>query len=193
MRVTQCRGSLYICLHDENLDQHMDELRNNDLKRTPEQLREWLSRWPFSRFVTLTLNEPGMGVSHKLSATASRMRDRLYQFDARMNHKLLGKHWQRRPANRMLHFFAPEKLNHNPHWHGLVCFYQATGDDLLRQESIFDLNAQSIWADLVPKGSADVKPVKDLPGGIDYVAKSQWLQINYEHCIFPDEFWATHL
>lgn len=171
----------------------MNELAINDMKRTPEQLREWLARWPFSRFVTLTLNEPGMGVGHYTSATAAHMRDRLYQFDGRMNHKLLGKDWQRRPDNRMFHFFAPEKLTHNPHWHGVVCFYGATGDELLRQENIFDHYAPSIWSDLVPKGSVDVKPVNDLPGGIEYIAKSQWLQVNYDHCIFPDEFWATHL
>lgn len=171
----------------------MNELAINDMKKTPDQLGVWLSRWPFSRFVTLTLNEPGMGLSYNITKTASHMRDRLYHFDARMNRKLLGKDWQRRPDNRMLHFFAPEKLANNPHWHGVVCFYGAEGDELIRQETIFDRFASSIWSDLVPKGSADVKVINDLPEVINYIAKSQRLRENYDHCIFPDEFWATHL
>jgi hypothetical protein len=165
----------------------------SDMYKAPELLREWLSNWPFSRFVTLTLNEPGTGVSRSISSTAAHMRERLYQFDARMNRRLLGKDWQRRPDNRIFYFFAPEKLAQNPHWHGVVYFYGAVGDELKRQEAIFDRRAPSIWKDLAPKGSVDVKAIDDLPGGIGYIAKMQWLRVNYDHCIFPDEFWATHL
>lgn len=168
-------------------------LAHQDRIRTPVALREWLSQWPFSRFVTLTLNEPGMGALRQAETTASHMRDRLYQFDARMNRKLIGRDWQKRPDNRMFHFFAPEKLTTNPHWHGVVGFYKAHGDELRRQEKIFDRHTGNIWGDLVPKGSTDVKPINDLPGGIDYVAKTLSIQVNFDHCIFQDEFWATRL
>ena len=134
-----------------------------------------------------------MGKIDQISATAAHMRDRLYHFDARMNRKLLGRDWQRRPDNRMFHFFAPEKLDTNPHWHGLVCFYGAHGNELARQEQLFDRYARWIWCDLVPKGSVDVKAIDDLPGGIDYVAKSLSMRVNWDHCIIPDEFWATRL
>lgn len=171
----------------------MNDLAVSDMKRTPAELRKWLSSWPFTRFVTLTLNEPGMGVQHRATSTAKLMRERLYQFDARMNRKLIGRDWQKRPHNRMYHFFAPEKLDAHPHWHGVVCFYGAQGDELRRQEAIFDRHAGRIWNRLVPKGSTDVKPINDLPGGIDYVVKTLSLRLNFDHCIVPDEFWATHL
>lgn len=172
---------------------HMTALPPNRLPFAPSDIRMWIARWPFSRFVTLTLNSPGMGKVETIAATASHMRDRLYQFDARMNRKLIGRDWQRRPDNRMFHFFAPEKLATNPHWHGLVYFFGAQGSELRRQEDMFDRHADSIWSDLVPKGSADVKAIYDLPGGVDYVAKSLPSLLNWDYCIFPDEFWAMHL
>ena len=161
--------------------------------RSQAELRDWLSQWPFSRFVTLALNERGIGDSRQVASTATHMRDRLRQFDARMNHKLIGRDWQRRPDNRMFHFFAPEKIITNPHWHGLVCFFGAEGDELARQEEVFDRYAGAIWSDLVPKGSTNVQAIFDLPGGIEYVAKTLWDEVNFDQCILPDEFWATHL
>lgn len=179
--------------YDTNTGLHMRSLIKQNTPHLSDHLLEWLSRWSYSRFVTLTLNEPGMGSLGSAAATALRMRERLYQFDARMNRKLIGREWQRRPDNRMWHFFAPEKLSVNPHWHGLVGFHRAEGDELRRQEEMFDQEAPFIWRSLVHKGSVDVKPINDLPGGIEYVAKSLSMTVNWDHCIFPDEFWETSL
>lgn len=160
---------------------------------TPALMSSWLQHWNFTRLVTLTFNQPGDGMHHAIDGTAAFMRDRLYHFDARMNRRLIGRDWQRRPDNRMFHFFAPEKIQANPHWHGLVCFYRAAGEELSRQHAIFDRHAKTIWGELAPKGTLDVKPVDDLLGGIDYVAKSLQTRVNWDHCIFPDQFWATRL
>lgn len=161
------------------------------LTERPALMTDWLRQWEFDRFVTLTFNRPGDGLAHTASAAARHMRSKLRDWDARMNRLLIGKEWQRRPDNRIFHFFAPEKIAVNPHWHGLVCFYGADAKERERQGKLFDQNIGAVWSRITPAGSVDVQPMNDDPNRISYVAKSLCLELNFEHCIFPDQFWAN--
>lgn len=167
---------------------HIDAATLRMLSRTPALMTEWLSRWDFTRFVTLTFSQPGDGMNYAVGGTITFMRDRLKQMDARMNRKIIGRDYYNRPANRLFHFFAPEKIATNPHWYGVVSFYGANEEERARQEKLFDENLGPIWSRLVPAGTVDLKPINDRSGGIGYVAKALCLEVNFNHCVLPDEF-----
>jgi hypothetical protein len=167
---------------------HPNETAIRALSQSPKLISEWLGKWQFDRFITLTFNDAGDAKPSSASATASKMRKHLRDWDARMNRMLIGRDWLKRQDNRMFHFFTPEKITTNPHWHGLVSFFGADEPEKIRQGRIFDENAERIWKFLVPSGTADVKIIDDQAEFISYVAKSVCLEVNYGHFIVQDEF-----
>ena len=61
----------------------------------------WLERWKFDRYITLATNDPslagkpvpGSSIPHGL------IRDRLREWDGRLNRAILGKHWAKRDSD----------------------------------------------------------------------------------------------
>lgn len=145
-------------------------------------------QWPFDRFVTLTLNEPGDGTHLSAERTARRMTRLLREWDARMNRKLIGRDWLHRPDNRIFGFYGPEKISANPHWHGLVHFFGADNAERERQSKVFDDNITPIWNRVAPAGTVESVFPADLEGAVSYVAKSLCVGINYNCFILPDSF-----
>lgn len=141
---------------------------------------DWLDNWEFTRFVTLATNDS--------SLSGANYRQTLRRWDARMNHKLLGKHWAARHSDRMWAFYFLEKAETNPHWHGLIRFYTFQNKPLAEQHRIFDENAGKVWKRLVPSGSVNVQAVTVQRGAADYVAKMLGYQVSYESFVTPDEF-----
>src|SRR3954463_85192 len=86
------------------------------------EIIDWIDQWHFTRFVTLTFNDnstgdariPGSQIKYEF------LRDRLKEWDARMNRAILGKDWANRYPDRIFAFWFLEKPTTNPHWHGLV-------------------------------------------------------------------------
>src|SRR5215207_313323 len=122
---------------------------------------DWLDSWEFSRFVTLATNDVSITGS---SLPTSKLpygilRDRLREWDGRMNRQIVGKHWRKREADRMWAFYFLEKPDVNPHWHGLVRFFPIEGKSEAYQQAVFDENAGPTWKELVPSGTVDVQPV----------------------------------
>jgi hypothetical protein len=153
------------------------------------EIPAWIDRWQYSRFITLATNDTGLGSENYNAAVPNaRMRDLLREFDGRMNHAILGKHWARRDADRIWAFWFLEKPNSNPHWHGLVRFFPVDGYPITAEEAIFDERAEPVWKRLVPGGSVDVKPITVQRGVIDYVGKMVSYPISYESFVTPDEF-----
>ena len=151
---------------------------------------EWLDNWRFTRFVTLATNDPGMGDARLLGSKQPYgvLRDRLREWDGRMNHAILGKHWAQRDADRIWAVYFLEKPNSNPHWHGLVRFFPVDNRPEHQQQEIFDEHAERIWKKLVPSGTVNVQPITVQRGVIDYVAKLIPYPLSYEHFVTPDEF-----
>jgi hypothetical protein len=156
----------------------------------PQEIPRWLDQWRFTRFVTLAFNDP-MSADARLPGSQLKfgfLRERLRRWDARMNHALLGKHWAERDADRAFAFYTLEKANVNPHWHGLVRFFQVSGMTIADQESIFDERAEPAWKKLVRSGTVDVQPITLQQGVANYVAKTLGYELSYEHYVVPDEF-----
>jgi hypothetical protein len=136
----------------------------------------WLNQWQFSRFVTLAFNDPA---SHRAGAfqdagSEGHHRRALRKWDARVNHKLLGKNWAAMHADRTFSFYSPEKFETNPHWHGFIKFFSDDEIEVARQASLFDEYAGQIWKKIVPSGSFDAKVIRDQGPIADYILK---------HCI----------
>jgi hypothetical protein len=152
------------------------------------EITDWIDKWHYSRFVTLATNDPKLAVVHRDAAIpGSRMRDRLREFDGRMNHAILGRHWAKRDADRIWAFWFLEKPEINPHWHGLVRFFPVENMTIAEQEAIFDQNAELIWKKLVPTGSVDVQPITVSRGVIEYVGKMLGYPVSFESFVTPDE------
>lgn len=150
----------------------------------------WLELWKFDRYVTLATNDPslagkpapGSSIPHGL------IRDRLREWDGRVNHAILGKHWAKRHADRMWSFFFLEKADVNPHWHGLVRFFPVENMTIGDQTALFEGNAERIWKKLVPPGSVDIQVITEQRGLADYITKMTPHEISYAHFVTPDEF-----
>lgn len=126
--------------------------------------------WSF--FVTLSSNDrsrasKSSGPSFATTAGAEAfMRNRLRNWDARVNRALLGKHWLLKPDERLQAFAVLEKPASNPHWHLLVQMRcQHPRRDFVEA-------AEVAWQALVAAGSVDVQPVVSRVGLSRYVTKS---------------------
>lgn len=150
-----------------------------------DALKDWLHRYPFQRRVTLAVNEPLSGRTPE--AIGLQMRELAKKFDARLCHALIGKNWARLHDHRPLTFFALEKAEAHPHWHGLV-WVHAEGFELGKQLLTIDKEAGKIWKKLAPAGSCDVQRVDNLDKAIDYATKSLPDMLNLECFVVPDEF-----
>ena len=137
----------------------------------------WLENWKFDKFFTLATNK---------SVAPAIMRDRLREWDGRMNRKIVGREWSERIEDRMFSFYFLEKPVTNSHWHGLVRFF---GDDGLRakQQLIFDDQIEKLWRKLVPTGTVEVRQVYDQAGANEYVAKELYHELQYTQMVTPDE------
>jgi hypothetical protein len=154
-----------------------------------KDFRKWLQEWQFTRFITLTFNDsmvgdaPAAGSSQKGGFVYARLK----MWDARVNAKLLGKHWAKMAPDRTFAFFVLEKSASNPHWHGLVRFYTEDPAELLRQEGLFDQHAGRIWRRLVKSGTSDIQIVTDQAGATKYITKSFGNDVDYWNFIVPDQ------
>jgi hypothetical protein len=74
---------------------------------TQHQMLDWLQRYQWTHFVTLALNDPGVGLD--------RARNILKGWDARMNRRLFGPKWHKKPDERLFAFYFFEKPETNPH------------------------------------------------------------------------------
>lgn len=153
-----------------------------------EAIIPWLKSWPYHRFVTLTFNDARyLPASGDRSAHVPKLRERLKNWDARMNHAILGRHWATSP-DRMFCFYFPEKIDTNPHWHGAIRFFADDLAELERQAKLFDSYAAVWWSKLVPSGTVDIQPIYSVDGLLPYLVKAQWDVLNFDNLILPDAF-----
>lgn len=137
-----------------------------------EALAGMLQDHNWSFFVTLSSNDrsrASKSSAPSFSTTASAeafMRDRLRNWDARVNRALLGKHWLVRPDERLQAFAVLEKPASNPHWHLLVKMR------CRHPKRDFVEVAEEAWLSLVAAGSVDVQPVASQVGLSRYMTKS---------------------
>ena len=153
------------------------------------EIAEWVDRWQYSRFITLATNDISLGTAQLPTSKLPHgvLRDRLREWDGRINHAILGKHWAKRHSDRIWAFYFLEKPSSNPHWHGLIRFFPVDDYPQVEQERAFDANASPIWKNLVPSGTVDIKPITVQRGIIDYVGKMLPYPLSYEHFVTPDE------
>jgi hypothetical protein len=112
-----------------------------------------MSGHDFTLFVTLNLN---------MMTTAEGALSKLRAFDARMNSKLLGTGWSRKPnEDRLKYFGALEHIHSNPHWHLLI-----ESDNPMRVRALGNM----VWTKLVPSGEFHAKLIADAPDPEEYRA-----------------------
>tara|TARA_R110002095_G_scaffold208630_1_gene194475 strand:- start:1805 stop:2269 length:465 start_codon:yes stop_codon:yes gene_type:complete len=128
------------------------------------------NEWSF--YVTLSSNDRARASKSSSPSFASAakaelfMRDRLRNWDARVNRALLGKHWQVRSQERLEAFGVLEKPASNAHWHLLVKMR------CLHPKREFEGVAEEAWQALVTTGSVDVQPVGSVIGLSRYITKT---------------------
>src|SRR5262249_6893004 len=138
---------------------------------------------------TLATNDPGLATAQLPTSRLPHgiLRDRLREWDGRINHAILGRHWAQRDGDRLWSFFFLEQPLSNPHWHGLVRFFPVDNFPTEEQEHLFDGNAGRIWKKLVPSGTVNIQPITVQTGVINYIAKFVAHPLSYEHYVTPDE------
>ncbi|MBO9399944.1 hypothetical protein J7399_10415 [Shimia sp. R9_1] len=151
-----------------------------------DAMREWLGPMYFTHLVTLTTNDQ--------SFKRERMKDRLRNWDGRVNREIVGPKWLKRYDERINWIAFPEKAGVNPHWHLLL---QLTSDQIrdLGASNDFNRIVKRTWSKLVPSGSSDVELIKasvaDSTTVADYVTKSLGYEPNIEDFVIFREFFDT--
>jgi hypothetical protein len=141
------------------------------------QMKNFLSRYTFTHFVTLATNDPMI--------SAENMKRLLKTWDAMLNRRLCGKHWSKLHDRRSVWFAYSEKLQVNPHWHLLMAVDEECG----RQEELakIDFRIDQIWCKLKWSGTTDVQPVTS-SGALNYVLKDLSRPENIENFVVWNEF-----
>ncbi len=141
--------------------------------------------WTF--FVTLSSNDRARASRSSAPSFASAaradafMRDRLRNWDARVNRALLGKHWLVRPDERIEAFGVLEKPASNAHWHLLVKMY------CLHPKREFEVVAEEAWQALVATGSVDVQAVGSIVGLSRYLTKTMPYSLSSDRTVILPE------
>lgn len=130
-----------------------------------EAMSDWLRDRRHTHFVTLRPNDP--------MASHDRMVLLLKDWDARVNRKIAGPKWRKRPDERMQWIAVLEKPDYSPHWH-LICFPSAEqlGWENWR-ESLwpYEHDFIEIWEWLIASGTCDVGRTYD-DGIVEYFVKT---------------------
>lgn len=156
-----------------------------ELARLRPDFIRWLDRWRWTHFVTLATNDQG-----------GRLRpQRLYYFlrewDARVNRRLFGPKWSRRPDQRLFAAYFLEKPAVNPHWHALIMLDDPDPAVRLRQARELRIEGMRAWRPLRQSGTFDIREV-DLRRGVEkYVTKELGYMVQYEHFVAPRQFDST--
>lgn len=141
-------------------------------------LVEFMESYDFNLHVTLSMNE---------TSTLAGAKKKLREFDKRVNRKMLGSDWYKKPnADRFFYFAAAEHLDGDPHWHLLA---------RANNPKIANVAFQLIWKAIVPSGSCYVKDVdeaddpefyrRNLRG---YILKEIERHEDYESFVVPYSF-----
>ncbi|MDP2120674.1 MAG: hypothetical protein Q8K28_12285 [Hoeflea sp.] len=150
--------------------------------RSREEISGWLQQQRFTHFITLTTHNP--------SITIARMRERLKQFDARLNRALYGPKWASH-KDQLIWFFAfIESPETNPHWHLLLTLDHTPVADKLIDTTLLEEHIRDVWLRLAPAGTVDVKEIHGKIDGLltDYVGKQLVHVPQYSSFVTPDEF-----
>jgi len=126
---------------------------------------DWLRDRRHTHFVTLMANDP--------MASHDRMVRLLKDWDARVNRRIAGPKWRKRPDERMQWIAVLEKPGNSPHWH-LLCYPSA--EQLLWENwreclTPYERDFIEIWEKLIASGTCDVQRIYD-DGIVDYFTKT---------------------
>ena len=106
-------------------------------------LRERLRAFPFTHFVTLATN--GAEIAYP---GARRL---LREWDARVNRRLNGPKWVKRPDERLVWIAFPEKMEGNFHWHLVVeVDPEIKNPSRKARTDRLDVAAKMAWLDTFP-------------------------------------------
>ncbi len=159
-------------------------------RRLSGALESMLLERDWSFFATLSSNDRSRGSKSAAPSFATTahaeafMRDRLRNWDARVNRALLGKHWLLKPDERLEAFGVLEKPASNPHWHLLVQMRcQHPKRDFIEA-------AEETWLALVAAGSVDIQPVVSQVGLSRYVMKSMPYGLSTDRTVILPEISA---
>lgn len=152
-------------------------------EKSKQALVQWLAEThKFDYFVTLATNNPSM--------ERQTLREKLKEWDARVNRELYGSKWHAKKADLLWWFAFLEKPASNAHWHILVTKYAPFR--LSEENELLTLRAvvEKHWLKLVSSGTVDVQEIRDKTEYTiaNYVAKELRFEAQYEDYVVPDQF-----
>lgn len=138
----------------------------------------YLLQFDFNQFITLVTNyDDVIDEEAKIERRIANLKDKVGQWEARLNRKLLGRDWQK-SSDRFFAIYFLEHIQTNAHAHMLAVFPRIDEDKNLGEM------VNTAWLDLMPKGSTDVQVIDHLVGATSYVTKSLNSPKNWEHFEF---------
>lgn len=144
-----------------------------DKKRLTQSMGEWLQDHGFTHFVTLAFNR---------METIDSARKNLNKFHAKLDRKILGKNYYKKPKDQRTFFVAfIEHMNSNFHYHLLL----KTPNQYI---SRLEFHLDSSWQKVVNSGSSNVQAIYDHRGCTSYCLKEQSNLKHFNNFILSHEF-----
>ncbi len=148
-----------------------------DNKLNQTAIRQFISARNSDFFVTANFNR---------DTNIESARNALKSGGARIDRRLVGKHWSKKPVEERIFFYAaPEHIHSNLHWHIML---SVPDED---KKKHFKWIAANYWKQLVPSGSMDIQLITsaaDNAKASSYVAKELWRQENIDAFLISTEF-----
>lgn len=130
---------------------------------------DWIGDRSPTLAVTLATNQNPRGSRQSTNRRLVRLVTELHR---RVDRKLLGPRWFKKPPEaRLQAFWTTEHLSSNSHLHGAV----ELSDELVER---FSAIAFPIWRKLVPSGTVDVQLVTNAAGWAAYMMKEAHNQVS---------------
>ena len=140
-----------------------------DVAKTKKAMVEFIERRRPTHFVSLAFN-PNKDKRSTPSATLlrgghERAIGSLSAWDAQLNRRQLGRHWQRLSDARLMGVAFYEHPDTNAHWHLLVL------PPASKSSRSFRKDVEETWRKIEPNGTVDIQPITDLKPLASYVTK----------------------
>jgi hypothetical protein len=146
-------------------------------------MKGWLHSQPFTHFVTLTFNQR---YHYQADRILEYSRDKLKFFHAKLDRRLLGSKWYKKPNEERTFFMAfPEKITSNMHYHLLMSVPEYHYEK-------FHHCAQPTWLNIMQSGTYDCQKldatIPNSGGYASYVTKEQYNPVNFNNMVVSTEF-----
>ncbi|MNS06320.1 hypothetical protein D3C72_377420 [compost metagenome] len=148
------------------------------LQRYRSDLSNWLGQMDFNVGLTLNFNQP---------SSLTHARKKVGDLFFRVDRKLLGARFHKKPTLRTTGVFFFEHVDTNIHCHGLI---RVRDENMIAFKKLFPEDGCGLWSNVCSSGSHYISSGSNMVTAAYYVTKEQKPWTDPETTLWLDEFYS---